>query len=197
GNARTSALAVSGQLKERFGAAVHSIVMTGHDDDASHKEAFDAGTNDFVVKPTGMSELKRRLAAAPRNQRAYVEVRVAKEAADRRMTYGAEASALLAHDLNNGLAVALSTLQYLRDVLELDGDQRDALDTTVRSLRRRSILVANFVDIARFEDAAVKPIVASHQAPQVLESVLEVNASSLQRGVTIAIECEPSLMARF
>jgi K+-sensing histidine kinase KdpD len=60
-----------------------------------------------------------------------------------------------------------------------------------------SSLVANFVDIARFEDAAVKPMVASTQAYQVLESVLEVNAMSLHRGVTIAIECEPNLMARF
>jgi two-component system, sensor histidine kinase and response regulator len=193
----TNGLDVIRRLKQLFGPAVHIIVMTGHDDDASHKEAFDAGTDDFVVKPTGMSELKRRLAAATRNHRAYVEVRVAKEAADRRMAYGAEASALLAHDLNNGLAVALSNLQYLRDVLALDGDQRDALDTTVRSLRRMSSLVANFVDIARFEDAAVKPMVASTLAYHVLESVLEVNASSLQRGVTITIDCEPGLMARF
>jgi two-component system, sensor histidine kinase and response regulator len=193
----TNGLDVIRRLKQLFGPAVHIIVMTGHDDDASHKESFEAGTDDFVVKPTGMSELKRRLAAATRNHRAYVEVRVAKEAADRRMAYGAEAGALLAHDLNNGLAVALSNLQYLREVLALVGDERDALDTTVRSLRRMSSLVANFVDIARFEDAAVKPMVASVQATQVLESVLEVNALALQRGVTIAIECEPTLMARF
>jgi signal transduction histidine kinase len=193
----TNGLDVIRRLKQLFGPAVHIIVMTGHDDDSSHKEAFEAGTDDFVVKPTGMSELKRRLSAATRNHRAYVEVRVAKEAADRRMAYGAEASALLAHDLNNGLAVSLSNLQYLRDVLTLDTDQRDALDTSVRSLRRMSSLVANFVDIARFEDAAVKPMVAVTQVYHVLESVLEVNASSLSRGVTIAIDCEPNLMARF
>jgi signal transduction histidine kinase len=193
----TNGLDVIRRLKQLFGTAVHVIVMTGHDDEGSHAEAFEAGTDDFVVKPTGMSELKRRLAAATRNNRAFVEVRVAKEAADRRMAYGAEASALLAHDLNNGLAVALSNLQYLRDVLSMDGDERDALDTTVRSLRRMSSLVANFVDIARFEDAAVKPIVASTQVYGVLESVLEVNASSLTRGVTIGVDCEAGLMARF
>jgi two-component system heavy metal sensor histidine kinase CusS len=172
-------------------------VMTGHDDEGSHAEAFEAGTDDFVVKPTGMSELKRRLAAATRNQRAFVEVRVAKEAADRRMAYGAEAGALLAHDLNNGLAVALSNLQYLRDVLALDSDQTDALETTVRSLRRMSSLVANFVDIARFEDAAVKPMVTETAVQEVLQSVLEVSATSLARGVTIEIDCEASLAARF
>ena len=185
------------RLKELFGRAVHIVVMTGHDDEGSHAEAFEAGTDDFVVKPTGMSELKRRLAAATRNQRAFVEIRVAKEAADRRMTYGAEASALLAHDLNNGLAVSLSNLQYLRDVLTLDKDQADAVDTTVRSLHRMSTLVANFVDIARFEDAAVKPIVAATQVHHVLESVLEVSASTLKRGVKLEIICEPDLVAKF
>jgi signal transduction histidine kinase len=193
----TNGLDVIRRLKQLFGPAVHIVVMTGHDDEASHAEAFEAGTDDFVVKPTGMSELKRRLAAATRNQRAFVEVRVAKEAADRRMAYGAEAGALLAHDLNNGLAVALSNLQYLRDVLVLDSDQADALQTTVRSLRRMSSLVANFVDIARFEDAAVKPMVTTIQVHTVLSSVLEVSASSLARGVTIDIDCDPNLTARF
>jgi signal transduction histidine kinase len=131
------------------------------------------------------------------NQRAFIEVRVAKEAADRRMAYGAEASALLAHDLNNGLAVSLSKLQYLQEVLTLGADEAEALVTTMRSLQRMSNLVANFVDIARFEDAAVKPMVAATRVHQVLESVLEVSASSLGRGVTITIDCKADLMARF
>ena len=193
----TSGLDVIRKLKDMFGPAVHIVVMTGHDDEVSHAEAFEAGTDDFVVKPTGMPELKRRLAAATRNHRAFVEVRVAKEIADRRMAYGAEASALLAHDLNNGLAVSLSKLQYLQEVLTLGADEADALVTTMRSLQRMSNLVANFVDIARFEDAAVKPMVASTQVHQVLESVLEVSASSLGRGVTISIDCKTDLMARF
>ena len=107
----TNGLDVIRRLKGMFGPAVHIVVMTGHDDEVSHAEAFEAGTDDFVVKPTGMSELKRRLAAATRNHRAFVEVRVAEEAADRRMAYGAKASALLAHDLNNDLAVSLSNLR--------------------------------------------------------------------------------------
>jgi len=193
----TNGMDVIRRLKQLFGPAVHIIVMTGHDDESSHAEAFEAGTDDYVVKPTGMAELKRRLAAATRNQRAFVEVRVAKEAADRRMAYGAEASALLAHDLNNGLAVALSNLQYLRDVLTLDADQTDAVQTTVRSLRRMSSLVANFVDIARFEDAAVKPMVVQATVHQVLQSVLEISTSSVSRSVTIEIDCNPELVARF
>ena len=111
----TGGLAVIRRLKQLSGPAVHVIVMTGHDDEAHQRDAFEAGTDDFVVKPTGLVDLKRRLAAATRKQRAFVQVRLAKEAADRRMTYGAEASALLAHDLNNSLAVSLGNLQYLAE----------------------------------------------------------------------------------
>jgi two-component system sensor histidine kinase/response regulator len=194
----TSGLDVIRALKQERGAAVHVIVMTGHDDEANRAASFDAGTDDFVVKPTGLAEIKRRLAAAMRTVHAYVDVRVAKEAADRRMTYGAEATALLAHDLNNGLAVALGNVQYLAEELtEVNADQKDALSSTIRSLRRMSGLVANFVDIARFEDAAVKPIVAEVRVATVLDSVLEVNASLVSRGAKIAIESPPELQGRF
>jgi two-component system, sensor histidine kinase and response regulator len=193
----TGGLAVIKHLKKMSGPAVHVIVMTGHDDEQSRRDAFDAGTDDFVVKPTGLAELKRRLAAATRKQRAFVEVRVAKEVADRRMTYGAEASALLAHDLNNSLAVSLGNLQYLAEELKLEPDLNEALTSSIRALRRMSGLVANFVDIARFEDAAVKPVISQVRVCSVLESILEVNASSVKNGVTIRIECPADLEGRF
>lgn len=194
----TSGLDVIRALKQQAGPAVHVIVMTGHDDEKNRADAFESGTDDFVVKPTGLAEIKRRLTAAMRKIRAYVDVRLAKEAADRRMTYGAEATALLAHDLNNGLAVALGNVQYLNDELQgVDADQKDALTSTIRSLRRMSGLVANFVDIARFEDAAVKPIVAEVRVSEVLGSVLEVNSSLLSRGARIEIDCAADLSAKF
>lgn len=193
----TGGIEVIRRLKRLGGPAVHVIVMTGHDDEAHRRDAFDAGTNDFIVKPTGLAEVRRRVAAATRMQRAFVEVRLAKEAGDRRMAYGAEASALVAHDLNNGLAVALSNLQYLQEELQLEQDHTDALATTIRSLKRMSGLVANFVDVARFEDAAVKPTVTRVRVHTVLESVLEVNASSIERGVSIRVDCRPELESRF
>jgi signal transduction histidine kinase len=193
----TGGLEVIKHLKKLAGPAVHVIVMTGHDDEPSRRDAFDAGTDDFVVKPTGLAELKRRLAAAIRTQRAYVEVRVAKEVADRRMTYGAEASALLAHDLNNSLAVSLANLQLIADETKLEPDLDDALKSSIRALRRMSGLVANFVDIARFEDAAVKPVISQVHVYSVVESILEVNASSLKNGVTVRIDCPRDLEGRF
>jgi two-component system, OmpR family, heavy metal sensor histidine kinase CusS len=179
------------------GPAVHVIVLTGQDDEQSRAHAFDAGTDDYVLKPIGVAEIRRRVTAAVRTQRAFVQVRLEKEAAERRLVYGQEASALLAHDLNNGLSVSLSNLSYLLDVVQGDPDVNDALAATLRSVRRMSSLVANFVDIARFEDAAVKPMVARTKVRSVLESVLEVHHSTAARGATLGIDCAPDLEGRF
>jgi DNA-binding response OmpR family regulator len=185
------------QLKKLYDTAVHIIVLTGQDDEASRAEAFEAGTDDYVLKPIGLSEIRRRVSAAVRTQRAFVQVRLEKEAAERRLVYGQEANALLAHDLNNGLSVSLSNLSYLLEVIQGDADTHDALAATLRSVRRMSGLVANFVDISRFEDAAVKPMVDRTKVCALLQSVIEVNTASLKKGVAQEIDCPTDLEGRF
>jgi len=185
------------RLKQHHTASLHVIVLTGNDDERSRSEAFDAGADDYVVKPIALSELRRRIGAALRKHQAFVQVRLEKEAADRRLVYGQEALALLAHDLNNGLAVSLSNLSYLLDTIKGDADQTEALAATLRSVRRMSGLVGNFVDISRFEDAAVKPLVQRVRVRGLLESVMEVNAASITRGITIEVDCERGLEGRF
>jgi DNA-binding response OmpR family regulator len=186
------------RLKQDAGPSCHVIVLTGSDDEANRMAAFEAGADDYVVKPVPPVEIKRRLAAASRRQRAYVELRLQKEATDRRLVYGSEATALLAHDLNNGLAVALSNLQYLIEEIEpANTDSRDAMIGTLRSLRKMSSLVANFVDIARFEDAAVKPAATRDRIRPLLAAVLDTNAPSFAPGVDSQIDCNPELEGRF
>jgi DNA-binding response OmpR family regulator len=184
-------------IKQQHGASVHVIVLTGHDDERSRAEAFDAGTDDYVLKPIGLAELKRRISAALRAQRALVQARLEKEAAERRLVYGQEATALVAHDLNNGLAVSLSNLSYLIDSIRGDAEQTEALAATLRSVRRMAGLVANFVDIARFEDAAVKPNAQRTRVRHVLQGVIDVNAPSVTKGITFEIDCDDKLDGRF
>lgn len=184
-------------LKQQHGQAVHVIVLTGQDDEASRSEAYEAGTDDYVLKPIGLAEIRRRVTAAVRAQQAFVQVRLEKEAAERRLVYGQEASALLAHDLNNGLSVSLSNLNYLLDVVQGDADTKDALSAALRSVRRMAGLVANFVDIARFEDAAVKPQVTRSKLHGLLHSVIEVNAPTAKKGARLEVACDPELEGRF
>ena len=193
----TSGYEVVRRIKQLYGAACHVAVLSGRDDEDTRLAAFDVGADDFLVKPLSVAELRRRVLAAARIQQAYIDARLARERADRLLAYSAEAAALLAHDLNNGLQVALSNITYLSQVLDVGDDERQAMDSTLRALRRMSGLVANFVDIARFEDAAVKPRATPIQVRDLLLDVMAVHSPSLSRGVRHVVACEPDLVGQF
>jgi signal transduction histidine kinase len=196
-NMPTYGLDVVRRLKELHGAAVWVAVLSGHDDEEIRNKCFEAGADDVMVKPAVITELRHRMIAAARSQQAFVEARLVREQIERRLAYGSEATALLAHDLNNGLAVALSNMSYLSTAVELPTDEAQALRASLRALRKMSGLVSNFVDISRFEDAAVKPQCASANVRALLEEVIDVHANSLDRRLAFEIECEPDLMANF
>jgi two-component system, sensor histidine kinase and response regulator len=193
----TPGLEVVRKLKALHGAAIWVAVLSGLDDEDTRSASFAAGADDVLIKPVMIADLKRRMIAAARTQQAFVESRLANERADRLLTYGAEAAAMLAHDLNNGLAVALGNMTYLHDVVQLGEDETQALVVTVRALRRMSGLVANFVDIARFEDAAVRPQTVTMNVPSLIREVLEVHTVASNRSITHEIDCAPGLLGHF
>lgn len=194
-NMPTYGLEVVKRLKERYGASLWVAVLSGHDDEETRQACFEAGADDVLVKPAATIELRRRMVAAARMQQAFVESRLAAEQIERRLAYGAEATALLAHDLNNGLAVALANLNFLGETIALGEDDASALSATLRALRKMSGLVSNFVDIARFEDAAVKPACAPVQVRELFSDVIDVHA--VDRRVTFAIDCPENLGSSF
>jgi two-component system sensor histidine kinase/response regulator len=193
----TPGLEVVRKLKALHGAAVWIAVLSGQDDEETRSVCFAAGADDVMAKPAMIAELKRRMHAAARTQQAYVESRLQQERTDRLLAYGAEAAAMLAHDLNNGLAVALANITYLHEVCQLGEDETQALVSSVHALKRMSGLVANFVDIARFEDAAVKPSVAPTNVRALIHSVIEVHAASPARAIRFEVECDPALLGNF
>lgn len=195
-NMPTPGLEVVRKLKALHGPAVWIAVLSGQDDESTRSLCFDAGADDVMTKPAQIGELKRRMVAAARTQQAYVETRLNVERNDRLLAYGAEAAAMLAHDLNNGLAVALGNMMYVQDVVTLGDEEAKALSATVRALRRMSGLVANFVDIARFEDAAVKPKVEPTNLRAMIHEVVEVHAVGTST-VRFEIDCDPSLVGNF
>ncbi len=193
-NMPTPGLEVVRRLKALHGPAVWIAVLSGQDDEDTRAKCFAAGADDVLVKPAMIAELRRRMTAAARTQQAYVETRLAAERTDRLLAYGAEAAAMLAHDLNNGLAVALSNMSYLSDVVQLGEDESSALTATVKALRRMSGLVANFVDIARFEDASVKPQVQATNIRAMIHEVIDVHAAVPTRPMRFEIDCDPALI---
>lgn len=196
-NMPTYGLDVVKRLKALYGAQLWVAVLSGQDDEETRQACFEAGADDVMVKPVATIELRRRTVAAARMQQAFVETRLAREQIERRLTYGAEATALLAHDLNNGLAVALANMEYLGSTLKLGEDETHALQSTLRALAKMSGLVSNFVDIARFEDAAVKPVCAPVKVRALLEEIADVHGSSLDRRIDFKLFCTPDLVAVF
>ncbi len=193
----TSGILVVRRLRELFGPAVHVQILSGTDEEDARLSAFDAGADGFLTKPISMKELQRRVVAAARSQRAYIEARQAREQADKLLAWGTEAAALLAHDLNNGLAVALSNISYLAQVLTVSDDQGQALHSTLRALKRMSGLVANFVDIARFEDEALVPRPGTVRVRELLLEVMSVHGPSIGREVKHVVTCDPDLVGAF
>jgi signal transduction histidine kinase len=194
----TDGFSVIRALKAGAGAAIHVAVISGWNDDASRLAAFDAGADDFVGKPAYVPELLRRVHAAARTQRAYVDARQAREQADRLMLYSQEASALLAHDLNNGLSVALGNLAFLKTSPHLDADEADAAAATLRALQRMAGLVSNFVDISRLEDAAMVAHPERVDVGGLLREVVAIHAPALRNdGSRLEIDCPADLNGSF
>ncbi|HUQ05626.1 MAG TPA: response regulator [Kofleriaceae bacterium] len=193
----TGGLEVVRRLKSLYGQAIHVEILSGHGDQEIRLEAYDAGTDGFLVKPISINELQKRVGAAARAQQAYIAARQAREQADRLLAWGTEAAALLAHDLNNGLAIALSNMTYLSQVLQVTGDDEQALAATVRALRRMSGLVANFVDVSRFEEDALRPRHGKVKIRELLLEVMGVHTPSMTRGIRHSVSCEQDMIGNF
>ncbi|RMH44623.1 MAG: hybrid sensor histidine kinase/response regulator [Deltaproteobacteria bacterium] len=187
---------VVARLKQTYGPSLPVIVMSGVNEDAARLRAFDAGADDFVAKPVHIPELLKRIDAFERARRAYLEAEAARERAEHLRLYAAEAAALLAHDLNNGLCTALSNLNYLRDAAPIEGEPAEALAAAIRAVKRMAGLVSNFVDIGRIEDGALDPRYAKVDVrTELLDAIAVHQPDATHRGIAIHCACPSDLAA--
>jgi two-component system, sensor histidine kinase and response regulator len=168
------------------------LVMSGTQEQDERIQAFDAGADDVVGKPVYMQELKKRVEVHDRAMRTTAALQQALRQVDNERMYAAEAVALMAHDLNNGLTVAVSNLDYLADVeaASRNAEKIDAIATTQRALRRMATLVKNFVDIARSEDGELKAARIKTNAGEILRGLAAIHHP---RGAPIQVDC-PELL---
>lgn len=182
------------ELKGAHGPMLPCVAVADQSRPGDRIPAFEAGADDVVDTTVDTDELLCRLAAALRMRRAYVEAREANEAADRLRLFAAETAALLAHDLNNGLSIASANLNFVCEHVDMDGEVRDALASSQRALRRMTILVRNFVDIARFEDAALVPSRTPVDVNELVKNAAQIH-DPRRDGARMEIECPPGLEA--
>lgn len=173
------------------------LVLSGWDDDEDRVQAFDVGADDFIAKPVYMKELLRRIDAFERTRRAYLDLQALNDKADHLRLFAAEAAALLAHDLNNGLSIASANLQYIDEELRERKDDRELVESAAagrRALRRMIGLVANFVDISRLEDAALQVVRFETRVYDLLHSTGQIHETSRNDIEGIQVRCEPNLV---
>lgn len=190
-------VAVIRALKQAYHDSIHVIALTGMDGADVRRSSFEAGCDDFVVKPMSIVDLRMRIAIAARRQRTCVEARLARETLERQHTYASEANALLAHDLRNAIMSCLTTLTLVVESGDLDEELTDLVRASAASLRLASVLVENLLDVSRFEDAAVKPRAKLVAVRPMLESIISVHAASTGKACGWELDCDPGLTACF
>lgn len=186
------------ELRRLHGASFHALMVSGMSDPAQVLEAFDAGADDFIAKPYRTAELVRRVSAAERVHGAYLGVRRAREREEQLRVYAAEASALLAHDLNNGLAIVLCNLDFVSRFGGVEDEEVvDALDSSLTALKRMAALVSNLADIGRLEDAVMRPKYLPCDVSTLLESVANLHAPGGQRAeVRLEVVCPSGIVGQ-
>lgn len=112
----------------------------------------------------------------------------------------AESTALLAHDLNNQLALMLANVEFLDETLhergEMDPEIIETISTTQAAVQHMMTLVRNMTDIARMEDPGLHPAPAATDIGKLVRGVVREHRPLHDRGaVTIRLECPEVLKA--
>jgi two-component system, OmpR family, heavy metal sensor histidine kinase CusS len=112
----------------------------------------------------------------------------------------AEAASLLAHDLNNQLALLLANLEFLDEIFggkaDLDPDVRETLSTSQAALQHMMTLVRNLSDIGKMEDPGLHPAPAPTDLARLVRGVVREHRPLHDRGsVELRVECPEAMRA--
>ncbi len=112
----------------------------------------------------------------------------------------AEATGLLAHDLNNQLALMLANVEFLDETLrersDMDPDILDTLTTTQAAVQHMMMLVRNMTDISRMEDPGLHPTPVPTDVAKLVRGVVREHRPLHDRGaVSMLVECPDGLRA--
>ena len=111
-----------------------------------------------------------------------------------------EATSLLAHDLNNQLALLLANVEFLDEFFggqaDLDADVRETLSISQAALQHMMTLVRNMSDIARMEDPGLHPAPTATDLTRMVRNVAREHRPLHDRGaLKMTVECPDGLRA--
>ncbi len=140
------------------------VFLTSLSDLGTHKQALDAGADDFLTKPIQRTELLLRVGSLLRirrlSQAQQESYRLIREQRDRLAEVERQreaTTALIVHDMKNPLAAILANADYLSTASNLDADQVECMQDIVGASRRMNRMVMNLLDISRSEDGGLQP----------------------------------------
>lgn len=148
--ASSEGLMVLEDLRVRCGDGLYLLALSHEPGEQSRLDVLRRGARALLPMPIPPELLAAELEVGFQAQAALAEARASSAITEQLRLYSAEAGALLAHDLRNGLSVALSEVQFLSETMNgLDGDQRAAVRAAEHAIERMDRLVRNFVEIGR------------------------------------------------
>jgi len=175
----------------RDAAAIPVIFLSALAETDDKVKAFAAGGVDYVTKPFRAEEISARVSAhlALRQLRLQLEASNAelRRSNDRLRELERvrqELVGMIVHDLNNPISAVGATAQYLRDEAGLQGDHREAIEDVCRLTHVMGRMVVDILDVARTDDAKLRPRLAPVDPGQLVDDVVRDVRSLLRRDST-------------
>jgi len=186
------------KLKQKSaGAYLPILLVTGLSDVEDRLAGFEAGADDFLIKPVEDWEVRARV-------RTFLEIAAQQRATERALarvrelqSFRDELVELLVHDLKSPLACLSANLTFVESRLGGDHEGREAVadcrDSTGRLLRMVTVLL----DINRLEERRLSPTVKLEPALGLLEHSARGRAhEAAGRAIRLEIQGDPARAVR-
>ncbi|MCH6257987.1 hybrid sensor histidine kinase/response regulator [Puniceicoccaceae bacterium K14] len=159
------------------------IFFTGLSDSETLNKAFEAGANDYVVKPLRQAEVisraKRHLEEHFRKQADKQKISKLDKANKSKTKFLGVAS----HDLRNPLVSIRGISQYLESERfgELNDSQKELTQTITQASETMLSLVEDLLDVSKFESGQIKVSLKNEDLAEIIKTRVTLHSASSER----------------
>jgi signal transduction histidine kinase len=183
------------------GADTPIVFLTALADFSTHRQALDAGADDFLTKPINRTELQLRARSLIRIKRLSRELtenleltRSQHEALLRAQRQKEELTQLVVHDLKSPLTAITGNVDFALSEPGMPPDSRAALGDALGAAHTMLRMVMNLLDISRSEDGALLPQIEPVELAELLGRVRRrMERQAAMRKQELRLEVPPEL----